>query len=44
MGIGLAICRSIVTAHGGSITASNAPAGGAYFRFTIPKAQTRANP
>jgi len=44
MGIGLAICRSIITAHGGSITASNNPAGGAYFRFTLPKAQTRASP
>jgi C4-dicarboxylate-specific signal transduction histidine kinase len=36
MGIGLTICRSIVTAHGGTITASNDPAGGAQFRFTLP--------
>jgi C4-dicarboxylate-specific signal transduction histidine kinase len=36
MGIGLAICRSIVTAHGGSIAASNDPAGGAHFKFTLP--------
>jgi signal transduction histidine kinase len=38
MGIGLAICRSIVTAHGGSITASNHPTGGAEFRFILPLA------
>lgn len=36
MGIGLAICRSIVTAHGGNIVASNDPAGGAHFKFTLP--------
>lgn len=36
MGIGLAICRSIIVAHGGSITVSNHPRGGAQFRFTIP--------
>jgi C4-dicarboxylate-specific signal transduction histidine kinase len=36
MGIGLAICRSIIAAHGGSIAASNHPAGGAQFRFVLP--------
>ncbi len=36
IGIGLAICQSIVRAHGGEITASNAAERGALFRFTIP--------
>jgi two-component system, LuxR family, sensor kinase FixL len=36
IGIGLAICQSIITAHGGSISGSNRPNGGAHFRFTLP--------
>jgi len=36
LGIGLAICQSIISAHGGTIAASNHPDGGAIFRFTIP--------
>jgi C4-dicarboxylate-specific signal transduction histidine kinase len=36
MGIGLAICQSIIGAHGGKITAQNAPDGGADFSFTLP--------
>lgn len=36
MGIGLAICQSIISEHGGSITAANHPDGGAQFRFEIP--------
>ncbi len=35
LGIGLSICRSIVEAHGGSITARNRPDGGACFEFTL---------
>jgi two-component system sensor histidine kinase KdpD len=36
VGLGLAICRAIVEAHGGHIGASNPPGGGACVRFTIP--------
>ena len=34
-GIGLSVCRTIVRAHGGDITASNRGEGGAQFRFTL---------
>ncbi|MBQ4151044.1 MAG: DUF4118 domain-containing protein [Clostridia bacterium] len=34
-GIGLSVCASIITAHGGSITAENAKDGGAIFRFFL---------
>ena len=35
-GLGLAICRAIVEAHGGTIHASNRPAGGALLTIRLP--------
>ena len=35
-GLGLAICKAIVEAHGGAISARNAAGGGAEIRFTLP--------
>ena len=36
VGLGLAICKAIVEAHGGSISAHNLATGGAEFTFTLP--------
>jgi two-component system sensor histidine kinase KdpD len=37
-GLGLAICRGIVQAHGGQISAENRPGGGALVRIVLPSA------
>lgn len=37
-GFGLAICRQIVVAHGGTIGLESAPGSGSVFRFTVPRA------
>jgi len=44
VGLGLAICRAIVEAHGGRIGASASPLGGAAFTFTLPLGTPPAMP
>jgi PAS domain S-box-containing protein len=39
LGMGLAISRNIIEAHGGRLWAENKPAGGATFHFTLPAAK-----
>jgi two-component system sensor histidine kinase KdpD len=39
VGLGLAICRAIVRAHGGEIHARRGSGGGAHFEFTLPAAE-----
>jgi two-component system sensor histidine kinase KdpD len=36
IGLGLTICRGIITAHGGRIWAAARPGGGLLIRFTLP--------
>ena len=38
-GLGLAICRAIVRAHGGDIRVTERPGGGARFQFTLPTSE-----
>ena len=37
VGLGLAICKAIIDAHRGTITAAQAVGGGAQFTFTLPR-------
>jgi two-component system sensor kinase FixL len=42
LGVGLSISRTIVEAHGGTIEAEQPAAGGARFRFTLPRSREAA--
>jgi two-component system, OmpR family, sensor histidine kinase KdpD len=43
VGLGLAICRAIIEAHGGTIRAGHSPVGGASIIFTLPVRRDRGN-
>ncbi len=40
-GVGLPLAHGIITQHGGSLTAANAPEGGAIFTIRLPAIETR---
>jgi signal transduction histidine kinase len=37
-GLGLALCRKVIEAHGGAIEASSTPGSGTEFLITLPRA------
>lgn len=43
LGLGLALCKSIITAHGGEISVSDNTPSGVIFRFTLPKKEVLIN-
>jgi signal transduction histidine kinase len=42
LGLGLAICKHLVEAHGGTIAVGESALGGARFAFTLPAAPADA--
>ena len=43
LGVGLSICRTIVEAHGGEISAGDRPEGGCVFTFSLPAFEEETN-
>lgn len=41
LGLGLALCKSIITAHGGNITVTDNLPHGALFTFTLPAEEVK---
>jgi two-component system sensor histidine kinase HydH len=44
VGLGLSICKRLIEAHGGRISAGDAPGGGTVVRFTLPATSARGIP
>lgn len=42
IGLGLAVCRTIINAHGGKLWSENIPAGGAAFHMSLPSVEADA--
>ncbi|MGH7119481.1 MAG: PAS domain S-box protein [Acetobacteraceae bacterium] len=44
LGVGLSVCQTIVEAHGGELSAVDAPGGGTVFRLTLPGSHGAGKP
>ena len=43
LGLGLSLCKTIITAHGGEITVSDNVPSGTVFTFTIPSGEVEVH-